>query len=484
MIKALKSRRNKPILAGKLAGKLTVNMTVNMTVKFVMLMCAMMWSLAPRDAFAIGLLRDAETEWFLMKISAPLFKAAGLDDDAVNIYIVNDNSINAFVAGGQNIFINTGLILKVKNVNQLLAVIAHETGHISGAHLARNSEGMSAPTSVMLMSMLLGAAAILAGSPDAGIGMMMGGQTMAERSYLKYTRVQESAADQAGARLLEATQTSAKGMIETFEIFRDQELLSFRYQDPYARSHPVSSDRISSLQQRAEKSKFYNKAPDPVMQYWFERVRAKLMGYAYDPVQTFQEYPSSDTSVKARYARVYAYHKQLNWDMALSEANELVKSDENDPYFQEIIGQIYAESGRIEQSIPYYRKAIALKPNSPLILTALAQSLINQNTPAQNKEAVSLLEKVVRFEPDNDFAWRQLGQAYSQLDEPQEASLATAELFSLYGRYPESRYHAQIALDYFPEGSPKWIRAQDIIIQNENMLRTEGGREKNNKLTQ
>ncbi len=443
---------------------------ISKSARIFVLFVAVFMAVQPRPSLAIGLLRDAETEMFLRMISNPLFDAAGLQPDAVNIYIVNDNSINAFVTGGQNVFIHTGLILQVDNVNQLLAVIAHETGHISGAHLARSSDGAQGATNMVLVTMLLGVAAVFAGSPDAAIGLMMGGQSMALRTYLKYTRIQESAADQAGARLLEATQTSGKGLIETFRLFRDEEMLSFRRKDPYARSHPMSSDRILSLSQRVESSQYYNKPPDPVYEYWFTRVKAKLAGYVNSPRVTYATYPESDTSLEARYARVYAYHKDIDWNNALREANELIKENEQDPYFQEIVGQIYLENGNVNEAIPYYRRAVETLPESALIMTSLAHALVATDTPENNNEAIGLLEHVVRLEPQNDFAWRQLGTAYAQNDLAEEASLASAEMFQLYGQYPASKYHAEIALEYFPVGSPKWIRAQDIIMQNENIM--------------
>lgn len=448
----------------------SASVKLSKSAKVFVLLVAVLVALQPRTSLAIGLLRDTETEWFLRMISTPLFGKAGLEPSAVNIYIVNDNSINAFVTGGQNIFLNTGLILEVDNVNQLLAVIAHETGHISGGHLARSSDGAAGASNMMIVTMLLGVAAAVAGSPDAALGLMMGGQSMAQRTYLKYTRVQESAADQAGARLLEATETSGIGLIETFRMFRDQELLYFGRKDPYARSHPMSSDRMQNLQQRVERSVFYNKPPNPVHQYWFERVKAKLSGYMNESRITLQQYPEDDTSLEARYARVYAYHKDIDWNSALYEAHELIKEDDQDPYFQEIVGQIHLENGNVEQAIPYYRRAVSLLPDSPLIMTSLSHALVATNKPENNAEAISLLEQVVRIEPENDFAWRQLGTAYAQSDLSEEASLASAEMFALYGQYPQSKYHAQIALEYFPVGSPKWIRAQDIIMQNENIM--------------
>ncbi len=85
-------------------------------------------------------IRDAEIEEFLRDVTIPIAKAADLNYNNIKIFIIKDSNINAFVSGGQNIFINTGLITKFKKPGAIIGVIAHEIGHIKAGHLARHEE--------------------------------------------------------------------------------------------------------------------------------------------------------------------------------------------------------------------------------------------------------------------------------------------------------------------------------------------------------
>lgn len=415
-------------------------------------------------ALAQGLLRDSETEAFIRKVTRPLFEAAGLVPEAVNIYLINDPSPNAFVTMGQSMFIHSGLILNADNLNQVLGVLAHETGHMSGGHFARSDENATAPTSMMLLSLLLGAAALAAGSADAGLGLFLGGQTMAQRTALKFSRSQESAADQAAATFLNAVGASGKGLMEFFAKLRSQEMMLLIPQNPYVRTHPLNSDRILNLRHVLENSPYFNTPTPPDMEAQFQRIKAKLAGYSLAPRVALLEYPEEDQSIPARYARVYAYNNDILIDKSLAEAKSLIKDVPDDPYFQEIAGQIYFENGKVEQSLPYYRKALELKPNDPLMMTSMAHALSSLEQPDTDQEAADLLDRVVMIDRINDFAWRLLATIQTRLKNQAEASYASAEMFLLYGQYGNAIEHAERAAEMIPRGSPKWLRTQDILI--------------------
>lgn len=425
-------------------------------------------------SFAQSLLRDAETEQLLRDATRPIFLAAGLQPDAVDMYILNDKSLNAFVAGGQNIFIHSGTLMQAQDINEVLGVLAHETGHITGAHIARMSDGAAAPTAISIISLLLGAAAIAAGAGDAGAAVLMGGQSMAQRTFLSYTRVQESSADQAGATFLEAAGISGKGLLKFFDRIRDQELLVSAYQDPYIQTHPLTGDRMARLQTRLQESPYWDKPPDPDLERRFERMQAKMAGFLNRPDVTLRMYPVTDTSANARYARVYAYNQAIEWDAALAEAQSLIDDYPNDPYFHEIKGQIHFENGQVEQALPDLRRAHELLPEEPIIMSLLAQALVAIEKPEYDREATRILEKAVRADPYNDLAWRNLAIVYNRSDDEANASLATAELFLLYGRSRDAVFQAQKASSDFPTGSPRWLRAQDIMAMARANMEREG----------
>lgn len=412
---------------------------------------------------AQSILRDAETEAFLHEASEPIFRAAELTPASVHMYLLNDPSINAFVTGGQNIFIHSGLILNADDVTEFLGVIAHETCHIACGHRLRRGDAFANVGTTTILSMVLGAAAILAGGADAGMGIMMAGQSMAQGQFLAYTRGEESEADLAGARYLEASGVSGEGMIRFFDKLRDQEILAQVRQDPYVRSHPLNRTRILQLQEAVEGSPAFGKAPDTTLNEKFLRLKAKLLGYLYEPRRTLRVYPLSDTSIAARYARVYAYHKALEWDLALAEAEELVKAEPNNPYFHEIKGQILFENGRVKDSLPVFQQAVDLAPKEPLISTALGQAMVSLEDEAMMARAIPILEDATRQDSGNSFAWFNLAKAYSWTGREAEASLATAERYYSAGVAPLAVMHARRAMEGFKTGTPEWLRAQDIL---------------------
>ena len=410
-----------------------------------------------------SLLRDSELENTLKTISIPIFQAAGLDKSAVRAYVVNDKDLNAFVAGGENVFVNSGLITTVRNVNELIGVIAHETGHLAGGHLARFNEGLKGASAIAILSMVLGAAAMAAGAGDAGAAIAMGGQEAAQRSVLAYSRVQESAADQAGLSYLQKTGQSGRGLVSFLSYLGDQEALMTTNKDPYIRSHPLTEDRVERLEHAAKESPFYN-APEPALYVdLFKRMQAKVRGYLDPPYVTFQNYPLTDNSLYARYARAYAYYRQHDIDKAMAEADSLIKDYPNDPYFHELKGFLYVEEGKIRESLEPYRLAIKEKSDEPLILTALGQSLVALNDPKLNDEAIKVLTAANRYDNENSLTWLQLATVYYRDGNEGMAHLATAESYVLDGDIQGAILHANQAVKQLKTGTPAWLKAQDIL---------------------
>lgn len=440
---------------------------MRVTFKHAVLSVLLLLVLPFSAARAQSILRDAETEAFLHKASDPLFLAAGLNPKSVHLYLIHDNSINAFVAGGQNIFIHSGLILAADDVNEFLGVMAHETCHIACGHRVRRADAASIAGTTSILSMVLGAAAILAGGGDAGMGILMAGQSMAQGQYLAYSRGQESEADLAGARYLEEAGVPGEGMIAFFEKLRDQEIFAQIRQDPYVRSHPLNRTRIMQLQEAVEASPYAGKGPNEDLNEQFMRLKAKLAGYLFEPRRTLRDYPLSDKSASARYARVYAYHKALEWDLALAETDALIQMEPGNAYFHEIKGQILFENGRVQESLPVFRKAVQLAPKEPLIATALGQAMVSTEDDKLMAEAIPILEDATRQDRGNSFAWFNLAKAYAWVGREAEASLATAERFYSAGAPMQAVMHAQRAMQAFDEGTPEWLRAQDILYVSE-----------------
>ncbi|MGH6786267.1 MAG: M48 family metalloprotease [Novosphingobium sp.] len=424
-------------------------------------------ALAAQPAAAQSILRDAETEALLNDMAAPLIAAAGLEPRNVDIVLVNDGSINAFVAGGQAIYIHSGLINAAASANEVQGVIAHELGHITGGHVIRSDEGYKAATGISLLSLLLGAAAMAAGAGDAGMGIMMAGQQAALGKYLAFSRTQESSADAAGAQYLSKAGISGKGSVEFFK-----KLQNLEYRHGYRRdadsefysTHPMTADRIQTLQDTYEQDPAWTRAGDAGIELRFERAKAKLYGYLAEPQQTLIAYPPTLTGVPARYARAYAFHKEAFVDKAMAETDALLLAAPNDPYFLELKGQILLESGKPAEALGPLRRASEASGQAPLIATTLGHALIATEDKANFKEAEGVLKAAVARDRDNPFAWYQLGVVYAANGDLARAKLASAEQQAMSLQMFDALRNAAAAEAELPRGSADWIRAQDIAM--------------------
>lgn len=434
---------------------------------FVLAMLASLIA-AAHPAAAQSILRDAETEQLLLDMSAPLIEASELEPGNVELVLINDGSINAFVAGGQAIYVHSGLISAAETANEVQGVLAHELGHITAGHVVRFNERTKAANGISILSLLLGVGAALAGAGDAAMGVIAAGQQAAMGSFLSFNRDQEASTDLAGARYLSGAGITGKGMIKFFERLRSNEIRSGYSQTDeagYARTHPLTGDRIQVLRSLLEEDRAWDAPPDPEMQERFVRAKAKLFGYLAEPRRTFALFPPSDTSVPARYARAYAYHKEARVDMALAETDALLMAEPDNPYFLELKGQVLLESGRPGDALVPLRRATELSRAHPLIAGLLGHALIATEDRANYAEAEQVLRASVQRDRYNPFAWYQLGVVYEARGDIPRARLASAEQQVMNRLYPQALANAQAAEAYLPYGSADWIRAQDVALE-------------------
>jgi predicted Zn-dependent protease len=383
----------------------------------------------------------------------------------VQIVLIHDREINAFVAGGQIVYLHSGLLTAAANANEVQGVIAHELGHVTGGHIIRLNEGVRQATAIMLLSMVLGGLAMAAGAGEAGMGVLAAGQQAAIGRFLAFSRTQESSADAAGASYLSGAGISGRGSLAFFERLQN---LEFRMNIPqdngYARTHPMNSERIARLQHVYQNDAAWDRPSDPALEERFQRVRAKLIGYVDDARQVLNRYPESDRSIPARYARAYAWHRTAHPDRALAEAESLLRDRPDDPYFLELKGQILLESGRPREALEALRAAVDRAPDQPLIASLFGHALIATEDPDNFEEAKRVLRVAVQRDNDNPFAWYQLGIVYDREGDQARAALATAERYNLTGQPQLALVNAEQAMMGIPVGSPDWLRAQDIAM--------------------
>ncbi|HEV7226905.1 M48 family metalloprotease [Brevundimonas sp.] len=417
----------------------------------------------PHAASAQSLIRDTEIEGIIHDWSEPVFVAMGLEPDEITVLLVNDQELNAFATRGRIMGLNTGLIMRTRNPNELLGVIAHEAGHIKNRHTLRDG-AEQAGMQPFLMTMALGALAALAGAPDAAAVLIGNSQYFGTLSALRYVQGQEGEADITAARALERAGLSGRGLLAFFENFRSQEVFSEARRFPYFRSHPLSSQRIEQLRPIVMEGEHYDVGDTPVQLAEHALVIAKIHAFMEPPTQTLRRYPASDASYPARYARAIARYRAGETEVALAAVDELLAEQPENPFLWELRGQILFEEGRAAEAVDAHRKSVELLPDAPLLHVNLAHALLESGRTEAVEDAVVNLKRAVTLEPENTLAWRLLGQAYARQGKEGEARLASAELHAALGQEQQAVQFALRARDMLEPGSIEWRRAMDIIL--------------------
>lgn len=414
----------------------------------------------------VPLIRDAEIEQLLRDYAAPVLKAAKLAKQNVRIVIINDRSFNAFVMDGRHIFVNAGTLMDSKTPNEIIGVLAHETGHLAGGHLSRLRERLAAAQTQSIVAMIAGIGAAIA-TARAGGGTGMGGilapQEAIRRTLLSYVRTQEDQADHAAVNFLNATGQSPKGMYDTFKRMSNEMLFTAQGVDPYAQTHPMPADRVAALETFAKASPYWGKADSAELQQRHDLMRAKLAGFLDRSDTVARRYPLSDHSLAAKYARAIATYRRADVRKALEEIDALIQAQPNNPYFHELKGQALLESGRGAEAVAPLRRAVQLAPNPALIQIMLAQALVATGNAKYADEAVSMLRSALTREPEASSAYSQLAMAYGKKGDLAHADLASAEAAFYRGDFSAATMLATRAKTRLPVGSPAWVRADDIV---------------------
>lgn len=422
-------------------------------------------------AKGLNVIRDAEIEDLLRDYTRPVLKAAGLAKQNIEVVIINDRAFNAFVADGRRIFVNLGALYESTTPNQIIGVLAHETGHIAGGHLARMREQLASAQTAAIIAMLLavggvaGAAASGRGSiaGEAAPGLVLGPQEVLRRTLLSYARSQEESADRAAVKFLDATGQSSRGMLETFQRFADQGLFLSRNVDPYLMSHPMARERISQLESIAKQSPYFDRTDPPALQARHEMMRAKLVGFIDRPEMVMRRYPPSNHSLPARYARAISAYRYSSVRDSTAQIDALIAEQPNNPYFHELKGQALLESGKAREAIAPLRRAVQISNGAPLIRMMLGQALVQSGDPQFAEEAIRELLVALQREPNASLGLRELAVAYSRKGDQANAALSAAQAAFNDGDFPTARQLATRARTGFSQGTPGWLKSDDIV---------------------
>lgn len=426
---------------------------------------------SPQENKGPPLLRDTEIEQLLREYTRPILRAAGLEKQNIQVVIINDAGFNAFVADGRRIFVNYGALMKSETPNQIIGVLAHETGHLAGGHLSKMREQLAQAQTQMIIAMLLGAGAMVAGArsgpgsglANAGAAAISGPQEMIRRSLLSYVRQQEENADRAGVKFLTATGQSARGMYETFKRFTNDSLFAARGADPYLQSHPMPAERVAALEELARSSPYWEKKDDAALQLRHDMMRAKTSAFMERQDTVYRRYPLSDNSLPARYAHAIATYLHGDLSSALAQIDGLIHLQPNNAYFYELRGQALLERGKPADAVAPLRKAVQLSNGAPLMEMLLGQALVASDNKAWTDEAIAILRAAVARETEAPLGYTQLAMAYGRKGDYAQADLASAQAAFLRGDNKTARELASRAKTRFAVGTPGWVRADDIV---------------------
>ena len=448
------------------------------TLKWTALATAIALAVAPMTALAQEnkgppILRDTESEQLLREYTRPILRAAGLEKQNIQMVIINESVFNAFVADGRRIFVNYGAIMQSETPNQIIGVLAHETGHLAGGHLAKMREQLAQAQTQMIIAMLLGAGALVAGARSSGSasnGLVNAGaaavsapQEMIRRNLISYVRQQEENADKAGVKFLTATSQSARGMYETFKRFTNDSLFAAHGADPYLQSHPMPAERVAALEEMARSSPYWDKKDDPALQLRHDMMRAKISAFMERQDTVYRRYPMSNTSLPARYAHAITTYLHGDLRSAVAQIDGLIQLQPANAYFYEQRGQALLEGGKPAEAIAPLRKAVQLSNNAPLIEMLLGQALVASDNKAYTEEAISILRAAVARETEAPIGYTQLAMAYGRKGDYAQADLASAQAAYLRGDNKTARDLASRAKTRFAIGTPGWVKADDIV---------------------
>jgi len=422
------------------------------------------------SAAAENFIRDTEIEADIRTMVTPIWRVAGLEPSALHVYLIEDKQLNSFVAGGQNEFINSGLIMRAETPNQLLGVLAHETGHIAGGHLTRAQEAVRNASIEGIIAMVLGAAASVVGRNGAAL---LGAEGVAQRAFMQYSVTQEASADQAALSFLDRAGQSSRGLLQFFQILQGEELLSGVRQDPYLRTHPLTSQRIEYVRNHVEHSRFSDVPDSSANVEMLKRIKVKLGAFTAPPSSTLAAYPESDQSVLARYARAIAYYRIPKLEKALPIIDGLIRDYPNDAYFRELKGQMLFENGRIAEAAQPYEEAVRLAPGAPLLRISLAQVYVESSDPKVNKRAIAYLNDALRTEDKETTGWHLLATAYGRDNQFGMAALALAEEGLSAGKKKDATQQAIRAKALLPKNSAAYNRAESVQREAEKIENSE-----------
>ena len=414
------------------------------------------------NANGATIINDTEIERGISDIIMPIARAAKIPENRLKIYIINDDDFNAFVRGGEDIFVYTGLLKQIKNPNALRAVIAHELGHTIGGHMVQISQRMHDEMMRTMIIQALGVGLMVAGgNPTAGVGVMAGATGIAQQSLLSFSRDEERMADDMAIDLMVAANQNPNGLLDVFDQMHNMNGEFESRVNPNRVNHPLTNERINNTKTKISKLKSVPKKSEFEIAREnknYEILRAKLIGYLDQGKNVIAQYPYSNKSDAAIYARAIANMRAGDLATAKTGTQTLINRNPNNPYFYELLGDIEYQYGAYDDSVRAYEQSLKQTTNAPQIETALALVLSERNKPGDSARAIELCKKVILTEQSPLSYW-----ILARVTKDGESDWAMAEYYNMNGDTKNAKKYAKSAQKKSKKGTPEYIKSGDIL---------------------
>ncbi|NUY39579.1 M48 family metalloprotease [Wolbachia endosymbiont of Litomosoides brasiliensis] len=400
--------------------------------------------------------RDSEVEAVVKELAHPLFSAADIDDGRIKIFVIYDDSINAFVVSNNSIFIHLGLLQYSTEPYVLLGILAHEIAHISSGHILQMSDAVGCFQSIAMISYMVGLVSTIIINPQIASAILLSGVALSSRLFFNYSQEQESVADSYALKYLDESGYDNSGMKEIFYYFRG---IEHENTEEYFRTHPLSSKRIFAVQNYRVKNEVRPILADKLLR--FKRMVAKLDSL-FSPIYVL----SNKYEDNSEYVNAIIYYRQGKIKEAIAKVDSLIRESSNDPYLYELKAEMLYKIGNLSEAVKMYEESLRYlsEKSSYLVKLALSHTLLLYG---DIKKAIFYLEQIVSVEPSNAFVWKYLGIAYKHDANAAMYYFALTKKAYIEGNLRQFAKHAELAIRNLPKDSPYLLQIEDMKRFNE-----------------
>ena len=386
---------------------------------------------------------DPEINDYLNRLGRRLVEASGNPTGDFHFFAIRDNTVNAFAMFGGFIGVNTGTVLTAQAESELAGVIAHEIAHVTQNHLARQIAKQKQNTIPSMIAMAVG---ILAARANSSVASAAVASTQAGlvQSQLAYTRDFEREADRLGYQTLEKADFDVRGMGDFFERLQKAGRVYENNAPVYLRSHPLTVERISDMQNRAQDSPYRQ----VVSSLDFNLIRAKLQaqlgtpGEAVNVFETQLRQKKYASLAAARYGLLVALMRANDLAAAQREVGALIALKVSSPLIAGLAAEIKGRTGHFEEALAILREGLQRFPQAKSLVYGLANLLF---TGRQYEQALSFIDSQLQVDASDYKLYALQAKTYAALDKRLLQHRAQAEHYLLQGQLAQAIEQLQLA---------------------------------------